>query len=49
MGAISANEMPKQALDGHLLVNPLAKDQENTLLMLLLCFKNGSLVRERML
>ncbi|CAF2028178.1 unnamed protein product [Rotaria magnacalcarata] len=47
MGAISANEMPKQALDGHLLVNPLANDRENTLLMLLLCFKNGSLVRER--
>ncbi|CAF4155462.1 unnamed protein product [Rotaria socialis] len=47
MGAISANEMPKQALDGHLLVNPLANDRDNTLLMLLLCFKNGSLVRER--
>ncbi|CAF5071309.1 unnamed protein product [Rotaria sp. Silwood1] len=47
MASISANYMPKQALDGHLLVNPLRDDRENKLLMLLLCFKNGSLVRER--
>ncbi|CAF2743576.1 unnamed protein product [Rotaria sp. Silwood2] len=47
MASISAHEMPKQALDGHLLVNPLTDDRENKLLMLLLCFKNGSLVRER--
>ncbi|CAF0850752.1 unnamed protein product [Rotaria sordida] len=47
MASISGYEMPKQALDGHLLVNPLTDDRENKLLMLLLCFKNGSLVRER--
>lgn len=48
MAAIPAESMPKEALDGHLLVNPLTADSAKPLLMLLLCFKNGSLVRERM-
>ena len=47
MASIPAAEMPKQAFDGHLLVNPLTANPESNLLMLLLCFKNGSLVRER--
>ena len=46
MASIPAGEMPKQAFDGHLLVNPLTANPESNLLMLLLCFKNGSLVRE---
>lgn len=48
MASIPAEAMPKEALDGHLLVNPLTANPESALLMLLLCFKNGSLVRERM-
>ncbi len=48
MAAIPASAMPKEAFDGHLLVNPLTANPESNLLMLLLCFKNGSLVRERM-
>jgi len=48
MASIPASVMPKQALDGHLLVNPLTANPETKILMLLLCFKNGSLVRERM-
>lgn len=48
MAAIPASAMPKEALNGHLLVNPLTANPESNLLMLLLCFKNGSLVRERM-
>lgn len=48
MASIAAEAMPKQALYGHLLVNPLIANPDNKLLMLLLCFKNGSLVRERM-
>ncbi|CAF1430173.1 unnamed protein product [Adineta steineri] len=47
MASIPASAMPKEALDGHLLVNPLTANPESNLLMLLLCFKNGSLVRER--
>lgn len=47
MASIPASAMPKEALDGHLLVNPLTANPETNLLMLLLCFKNGSLVRER--
>ena len=47
MASIPASAMPKQAFDGHLLVNPLTANPESDLLMLLLCFKNGSLVRER--
>lgn len=49
MASIPAEAMPKEAFDGHLLVNPLTANPESNLLMLLLCFKNGSLVRERML
>jgi hypothetical protein len=48
MASIPASAMPKEAFDGHLLVNPLTANPESNLLMLLLCFKNGSLVRERM-
>ena len=48
MGSISASAAPKEAFDGHLLVNPLTANPDSDLLMLLLCFKNGSLVRERM-
>jgi xylulokinase len=48
MASIPASVMPKQAFDGHLLVNPLTANPETKILMLLLCFKNGSLVRERM-
>lgn len=47
MASIPAAAMPKEAFDGHLLVNPLTANPESNLLMLLLCFKNGSLVRER--
>lgn len=47
MASIPASAMPKEAFDGHLLVNPLTANPESNLLMLLLCFKNGSLVRER--
>lgn len=47
MASIPAAEMPQKAFDGHLLVNPLTANPETNLLMLLLCFKNGSLVRER--
>jgi len=46
MASIPASAMPKEAFDGHLLVNPLTANPESNLLMLLLCFKNGSLVRE---
>jgi hypothetical protein len=49
MASISASAMPKEAFDGHLLVNPLIVNPESDFLMLLLCFENGSLVRERML
>lgn len=49
MAAIPAEAMPKEAFDGHLLVNPLTANPDSNLLMLLLCFKNGSLVRERKL
>ncbi|CAF0883135.1 unnamed protein product [Adineta ricciae] len=47
MASIPASAMPKEAFAGHLLVNPLKAYPESNLLMLLLCFKNGSLVRER--
>lgn len=47
MASISASAVPKEAFDGHLLVNPFVSNTNKDLLMLLLCFKNGSLVRER--
>lgn len=49
MGSIPTSKMPKTPLDGHLLVNPFGSTSETPMLMLLLCFKNGSLVRERSL
>lgn len=45
MASIPSASAPKEAFAGHLLVNPLTSENNN-LLMLLLCFKNGSLVRE---
>jgi hypothetical protein len=47
MASISASSIPNEVFDGHLFVNPLTVNPESDLLMLLLCFKNGSLVRER--
>jgi len=48
MASISASSIPNEVFDGHLFVNPLTVNPESDLLMVLLCFKNGSLVRERM-
>jgi hypothetical protein len=47
MASISASSIPNKGFDGHLFVNPLTANPESDLLMLLLCFKNGALVRER--
>jgi xylulokinase len=47
MASISASSIPQEAFDGHLFINPFIVNHENDLLMLLLCFKNGTLVRER--
>jgi len=47
MASISASSIPQEGFDGHLFVNPLIANPESDLLMLLLRFKNGSLVRER--
>ncbi|CAF1369559.1 unnamed protein product [Didymodactylos carnosus] len=47
IASVKASQAPKEAFDGHLFVNPMKKNDNDNLLMLLLCFKNGSLVRER--
>ncbi|CAF1148477.1 unnamed protein product [Adineta steineri] len=47
MASVSASSIPNEIFDGHLFVNPLIVNSESDLLMILLCFKNGSLVRER--
>lgn len=47
MASISASSVPQEGFNGHLFINPLIINPESDLLMLLLRFRNGSLIRER--